>query len=170
MEMNDNSFDDLVRQRIRQLNNQFPVEMQGAEILWETILVRKKKRDLAKRIISYGIAASVLLLMTAGFLWQRTSSNSVENEMAVREHLKVHGPSAETETLAFLKKLCEGDNISCHSPAFHELRAALDESFARLKEIDDQLLIFRDDANLIRARTQAEQQKTRIMREMVLML
>lgn len=159
--MNDDNLDNLIRRKVHELDESYPDELVADDALWEEIISRKKQRQ-ARRTIQWSVAATLLILITAGTLW-RTFPTRHSHSQTLPEMTSI----GEHEVLEQINKLCSGNNVSCHSPAFKELQEELKESSLSLMEIEKQISVFGRDANLLRAKTRIENHQVNIIRAMI---
>jgi hypothetical protein len=73
----------------------------------------------------------------------------------------------EQNAVNFIARYCEGENISCSTPVVQQLRNDLTQSFRKLDEIDQQLRLYGDDTELIRAKARIESHQARIIKTIV---
>jgi hypothetical protein len=114
-------------------------------------------------------AASILLISTAiavyVFLYDRHISI-----IALKPVPTIKLPSAENEAMDYINHQCAGNNIVCESPVFKELQLELNSSTSELHSIDEQIKLFGNDEQLLRAKTRIENHQARILKAMLQIL
>ncbi|OQP46856.1 hypothetical protein A4H97_04855 [Niastella yeongjuensis] len=163
MEWNDQLIEEALRQSAASLEKRYPAGLPPATALWTAIDTKRKHRR-AIRVQRWSVAATIILLATAITLWPGAKK---ETDLSSFQHKIRPLPATEKEAMAYIKRVCRGNNIICDSPAFKELQSDLDASSTALADINQQLKIFGNDEQLIRAKTRIENHQARIVKAML---
>jgi hypothetical protein len=169
MDMNNNPTDGEIKKKMQELDKIYPAGLPHPDILWQSILLKRKTRRLQRITITWSIAASFTLLIMAGFIWRMSVPQKQQHERPVPSDHKTLS-AQENEALAYVTLLCRSNNVSCASPAFKELKDELTESSLTLMEINKKIVLFGKDANLERAKTRIENHQARLIKAMVQIL
>ena len=165
--MNDDSLDKLIREKIREQENLYPSRWPEPDVLWRSLNERRDHRQAKRRKGLWQVAAAVLIIMMAGytFFLHNVPGNTISHD---------HSPATlsikEQDAVDFIARYCAGKNISCNTPAILELRGDLEQSFRKLEEIEDQLQLYENDAELIRAKARIESHQARLIKTIVQIL
>jgi hypothetical protein len=169
MEWNDQMIDDALRTSASSLDKKYPANISPSSGIWEAIHTKRKRRKTVRIQKRWAVAATVVLLLTAVPLWfflKKDHALPVVQE----KHVPEQKPTAENEAIEYIRRLCTGNNIACFSPAFKELEAELSSSSAALSAINQQIKLFGNDEQLLRAKTRIENHQAQIVKAMVQIL
>ena len=169
MEWNDQIIDDALRQSAASLEQSYPLDLPPSGDIWNAINAKRKRRKVVQMQTLWRVTASLLLLATFITLWivvQKGRNVSLIHRIPPRIGL----PAAENEAVAYIKHQCAGNNFVCQSPAFKELQLELNFSTTELYAIDEQIKLFGNDEQLLRARTRIENHQARIVKAMLQIL
>jgi hypothetical protein len=160
MEMNDESIDKIVRERLLELDSIHPAQFPGAENLWSALDERRKLRA-RHRVWQWGAVAAMLTITISTYLF------SLRNPTTPLAGEATYPAGSKTEVIEFIAQFCADKNIKCDDPAVQQLRSDLEVSFTKLREIDQQIKLYGDDASLIRARARIESHQARVVKSIV---
>lgn len=163
--MNDQQLDDFFRKKIRSNEEIFPDSMGDSEELWRVVLNRKAQKR-RWRYVS-GIAASLCLIVASLIFWDANKSADADLQEISDMVFSMY---TEKEALDYIHLQCKKKNPSCQSSEFVELKSEVDRSFSELRELEKQITLFGDDPVLLKARARIENQRGRIIKEIMLML
>jgi hypothetical protein len=169
MEWNDQIIDDALRQSAASLGQSYPHDLPPSGDIWNAINTKRKRGKVVRMQMLWRLAASLLLPATFITLWivsQKGRNIIVSQKTAPIIEL----PAAENEALEYIKHQCAGNNIVCQSPVFKELQLELNFSTTELYAIDEQIKLFGNDEQLLRARTRIENHQARIVKAMLQIL
>jgi hypothetical protein len=160
--------DDMIRTRLEELDTVHPPHLPAPDALWQSLMARRASRKTQRRKAMWSIAASVLILFMAGYYFvsqrQHTSTLVTDRSQELRT------PAKEQDALAYIARYCAGKNIACNAPAVLQLRSDLEHAADKLEEIDQQLRLYGNDADLIRARARVEKHQARVIKAIVQIL
>jgi hypothetical protein len=168
MEWDDQLMDELLRKSAATLEENYPAGLSPAAEIW-AFVEAKRHRSRIVRLRRWSAAAAILLLATVITIWGVVKK---ENNLPVSRHQlqPVQVPATEKEAMAYINQLCMGDNIACHSSAFKELQSELDATSSELTAINQQIILFGNDEQLLRARSRIENHQARIVKAMLQIL
>lgn len=169
MEWNDQIIDDALRKSASSRNNSYPDDLPPSFVLWKTIQAKRKRRRVIRLQQLGAIAATLVLVVTAIVLWP-ASQKEIPSPVVHQNSLPEQMPAAENEAIAYIKRRCKGNNVVCHSTPFKELQSELDSSLTDLAAINQQIRLFGDDEQLLRAKTRIENHQARIVKAMLQIL
>lgn len=167
MEWNDQIIDDALRQSATSLEQSYPNDLPPSGEIWNIIKVKRQRRKVVHIQRLWAVAATLLLLITAVFLWG-ISKKSEDVTSCYKARLQ--SPVNENDALEYIKYQCAGNNIVCLSPAFKELESELNSSSTELNAIIQQIKLFGNDEQLLRARIRIENHQARIVKAMLQIL
>jgi hypothetical protein len=167
MEINDDSINRFIREKLEADNDRYPAGLKSADAIWQQIVARRQARQRRKVKVAWRVAACLLVLTVAGITWHLPLP--VADAPALVLPYDVGSPQ-EHAALDYIMNICKGNNIACLSPAFRELENELAESAVQLAEVDKQIALFGGDNNLVKARQRIENHQARIIRAMVQIL
>jgi hypothetical protein len=163
MDMNGPYSDDFIRKKIRNLDNTYPETLENSDVVWEKI-VTKKKRATAWKFGVIRFAASISFVVIIGISWWIThreattpASQTAEKKITVDD----------SDVLNYINQLCTGNSIACKSPEFKELQNDLQKVLLKLNEVNTQIALFGDDANLLKAKARIEHSKVKVVKAMI---
>jgi len=167
MELNDEHIDNEIRKRVALMDDCYPDALPPPDQLWELILLKRKRRRSLKIRRAWSIAASVIFMVAVTSIWRmsKTEPDKKDNPLPY-----VSVTTQKNEAIEYINRLCSRNNISCTKSAFKELREELEASSIKLIEVNKQIAVFGNDAQLLRAKTRIENHQTRIIKAMVQML
>lgn len=165
--MNDQQLDEFFRKRIREKEETFPDSIGDQDKLWQ--MIRKKKTQRRRWRYVSGIAASICLVLVSLMLW-RTTNQSTEFDEDEISDLAAISIYTEREAMDYIHLQCKKGNPSCESPEFVELESEIEMSFTEMREVERQIALFGEDPVLLKARARIEDQRGKIIREIILML
>jgi hypothetical protein len=168
MEWNDQMIDDALRKSIASIDKNYPANLPPSSEIWEAIHTKRKRRQTVRIQKLWAVAAMVLLIITAVPMWFVLKKDKALP--IVQEKHSEQMPVEENEALEYIRRLCMGNNIACFSPAFKELQAELNSSSAALSSINQQIKLFGNDEQLLRAKTRIENHQAQIVKAMVQIL
>lgn len=159
--MNDEAFDNLIRKSVQEQEGVHPSGLPGSEALW-IMLAEKQRRNKAnhRRQVWYA-AAAALFVLVIGYVFLIPEKQTIDSVASIT--WSAHEQSA----VDFIARYCEGENATCNAEVIQQLRNDLHASFEKLKEIDQQLKVYGDDAELVRARARIESHQARIIKTIV---
>ena len=163
--MKTDPLDEMIVAKLKELDNIHPPHLPDRESLWQSFKQRRDSAQARIRRIQWSIASGILILAIAGY--QMISLKQAKLDMFSNQYSEFAESSSEQNALEYIMKICAQKNISCNSPVVLELRADLEVSFDKLKEIDQQLLLYGDDVNLIRAKARIENHQARVIKAIV---
>ena len=163
MEWNDQLMDEALRKSAAALEENYPAGLPPAPELWTAIHAKRKNKRIV-HLQLWSAAATILLLATAITIWIVAKKDP---PLPVSQYKL---PTTEKEAMAYIQQACMGDNVACDSPVFTELRSELDSSSTALTAINQQLALFGDDEQLLRAKTRIENHQARIVKAMLQIL
>ena len=166
MEWNDQLMDEGLRKSAASLEENYPAGLPPAPELWTAINAKRKNKRLVQMQL-WSAAASTLLLVTAITIWVVAKKDP---PVPVSQYKTHPMPATENEAMAYIQQACMGKNIACHSPAFQELQSELDASSTALTDINQQLKLFGNDEQLLRAKTRIKIHQARIVKAMLQIL
>jgi hypothetical protein len=169
MEWNDQITDDALRQSAASLEQSYPHDLPPSDEIWNAINAKRKRHKVVRMQKLWRVAASLLLLATFITLWI-VSQKGRNIIVAQKTPPRIELQAAENEALEYIKHQCAGNNIVCQSPAFKELQFELNSSSTELNSIDQQIKLFGNDEQLLRARTRIENHQARIVKAMLQIL
>jgi hypothetical protein len=164
--MNDDSLDKLIRDKVREQETTYPSPLPHRDILWQSLNERRDRQKTKQRQLLWRVAASVLIVMMAGYVY--VLHNQYSNDAIV-----VQSPALATQSVSgqnaldYIARYCAEKKSSCDTPALQALRSDLEESFRKLEEIDQRLRFYGKDADLIRARVRVESHQARVLKTIV---
>jgi hypothetical protein len=163
MDMNDNSLDKLIREKIREQENLYPSRWPEPDVLWRSLNERRGLQAKRRKGL-WQIAAAVLIIMMAGytFFLHNRPGKTISRDLSPTT-LSVKAQDA----VDFIARYCAGKNMACNTPVMLELRGDLEQSFRKLEEIDNQLKVYRNDIELIRAKSRIESHQARLIKAIV---
>jgi hypothetical protein len=160
--MNDDSLDKLFNAKAREQEDRYPSHWPTPDAVWRS-LTNRRNRARRKKIL-WRVAASVLVVMTTGYIFfLQNKAQDTANPDREYATLSVKEQSA----INYIARYCEEKNISCNTPVITELRKDLEQSFRKLEEIDDQLQVYGNDAELVRAKARIESHQARLIKTIV---
>lgn len=173
MEMS-NEFDSKIKQQLASLKNVYPSNLPARDILWRSILNRRAQRKRQRITIhSLGIAASLAILITTGYLLYR-SDNGDGSYTSQTEVYTLPGGEVfdlqEKKALEYVCYRCMHHAPACSSPDFQELDDELKASALSLGEIHKEIQLFGSNDHLLRAKARIETHRARIIKAMVQIL
>jgi hypothetical protein len=167
MEVNDEDIDQFVLSQLQTADRTYPPSWTAADVLWGR-LAQKRRQRLHRTRWLLSAAASILILVTAGWPWQQTKlSNKASHPIAMGT---MDAVQSEEDALAYIYKLCQGNNAGCTSPDFQTLKEDLAATNKSLNEVTQAMARFGQDEHLLRAKERIETHQARIIRAMVQML
>jgi hypothetical protein len=164
--MNDDSLDKLIRDKVREQEAIYPSHLPHRDVLWQSLNERRERHKTKQRQLLWRVAASVLIVMMAGYIYvfqNQYSNDAIAVQSPAQTIQSVNGQSA----LDYIARYCAEKKSSCSTPALQELRSDLEESFRKLEEIDQRLRFYGKDADLIRARARVERHQARVIKTIV---
>ena len=166
MDMKDDSLDKLIREKVREQENLYPTRWPAPDILWRSLNERRLIQAKRRKVL-WQVAAAVLIIIMAGytFFLHNFPGNTISHD-----HSPATLSSKEKDAVDFIARYCAGKNISCNTPAILELRGDLEQSFRKLQEIEDQLQLYENDTELIRAKDRIESHQARLIKTIVQIL
>ena len=168
MEGNDQLIGEALRKSAVTLEENYPAGLLPATDIWAAINAKRERRRVI-RIQRWSAAATLLLLATAITIWLMVKK---EDGLPIVRHQMnpIEMPATENEARAYIKQLCLGNNIACHSSVFNELQSELDDASTELIAINQQIKLFGYDEQLFRAKTRIENHQARIVKAMLQIL
>jgi hypothetical protein len=158
--MNDDSFDKMLREKVLEHESNYPAGFPTPDLLWKTFGERRRDRKEKRRKFTWRIAASIMIIMTAGYTSFLNKGTS--------ELISTRAPSTKKQdAIDFINRYCSENNISCDKPVIQELQKDLALTFKKLEEIDQQVRIYGDDAELIRAKQRIVSHQATLIRTIV---
>lgn len=169
MEWNDQIIDDAIRQSAASFEQSYPHDLPPSGDIWNAINVKRNRRKVVRMQKLWRVAASLLLLATFVTLWivLQKGRNIIVGQRTP-PHMEIS--AEEKEAREYIRQQCAGNNIVCQSPAFKELQWELESSYTELYSIYQQLQLFGNDEQLLRARTRIENHQARIVKAMLQIL
>ena len=167
MEWNDQMMDDALRASASSPDN--PANLPSSSEIWEAIHTKRKRRQTVRIQKRWAVAATVLLLITAVPFWFVLKKDHTR-PVVQQKHSPERMPAEEKEAVEYINRQCMGNNIACFTPVFKELQAELDSSSAALATINQQIKLFGNDEQLLRAKTRIENHQAQIVKAMVQIL
>ncbi len=164
MEIDNNRFDDEIRNRLFRLNNSFPEDFSDADILWNRMKQKKKEKRQVRLRVALAVAASILIVVVAIVNTWKADKNAIDKIVQANDPTEA---ISENEALQYISEWCRINNVTCASPDFIELKAELQESASSLAEINRQIAVFGNDENLLRARSRIENHQAHLIKAMV---
>lgn len=168
MEWNDQIIDEALRQSAASLEQLYPNDLPPSDDIWNAINAKRNRRKVVRIQMIWRMAASFLLIATAITVLIITYTK--KNVHIVKAVPAMQSPANEKEAMEYIKHQCAGNNIVCQSPAFRELQTELNTSSTELNTIIQQMKLFGDDEQLLRARTRIENHQARIVKAMLQIL
>ncbi len=148
------------------LENIPPPQWPSADTLWHSWNAKRQKAK-QKLTLWRGVAAAALIIAIAGYtLHSYNKSNTSIQETTRTTTLS----PIEQHAMDFIAKHCASKNISCNTPDMLQLRQDLEQSFDKLEEIDQQLQVYGNNPELIRARNRIESHQARLIKTIVQIL
>jgi hypothetical protein len=166
MDMNDDSLDKLIREKVREHESLYPARWPAPDVLWRS-LNERRLLQAKRRNGWWQAAAALLIIMMAGYTF---FLHNVPGDTISHDHSPATLSIKEQDAVDFIARYCAGKNTSCNTPAIRELRGDLEQSFRKLEEIDDQLKVYENDAELIRAKDRIESHQARLIKTIVQIL
>lgn len=175
MDVNEEDFDALLRDRLSELNDSYPTALPGKDTVWKGLESRLPgNRKSVLWWYPLAVAASVTLLLVA-FLWWFTPRT--EGEVTITYHTeKVAEPELDGEYLlglpesrgiAFIEEQCRRQHPMCNSTAFRELKRELDELTRQEEQVNRSMETFGPDPALVKAEIRLENHKSYLIRELI---
>jgi hypothetical protein len=164
--MKDDSLDKLIREKVRAQETTYPSHLPDPDALWQALNKKRDRHKTKQRQLMWRIAASVLIVMMAGYAYifqDRYRDDAISVQTPGLATLSVN----EQNALDYIARYCAEKNSSCNTPVLQELRSDLEESFRKLEEIDQRLRLYGMDAGLIRARARVESHQARVIKTIV---
>jgi len=158
--MTDDSLDQLCREKILAQENTPLSHWPSSEALWNTF--RKRRAQKKQRRTLWHTAAAALIIATAGYVYFDRSAQT----QTLYGSLRTLSPE-EQYAVDFIARYCAAKNISCNTPDMLELRHDLEQSFQKLNEIDQQLRVYGNDPELVRAKNRIESHQARLIKTIV---
>jgi septal ring factor EnvC (AmiA/AmiB activator) len=169
MEWNDQLTDDALRQSAASLEQSYPQELPPPREIWNAIEAKRKRRKVVRMQQLWRVAASVILLATFITLWVVSRKGS--DQVLIHKTIAPAPLQAdETEAMQYIARQCAGNNIVCQSAVFKELQVELNSAESELSTINQQIKLFGDDEQLLRARIRIENHQARIVKAMLQIL
>ncbi|SFN32511.1 hypothetical protein SAMN05428949_2428 [Chitinophaga sp. YR627] len=165
MEWNDQMIDKLLQDQAGSYGESYPEQFPDTDTIWTAINNRRKNKRIVHIRKIGALAAAACLLLTAVPLWHQLRKAApiiVKGDTVPTPSLSV-----EKDAITYIRQLCAGNNIACKSPAFLELKAELDASTTELSAIDQEIRLFGDNEQLLRAKVRIENHLGRIIRSML---
>lgn len=169
MEWNDQIIDDALRQSAASLNQSYPHDMPPSGEIWNTINAKRKQRKVVRMQTLWRAAASILLITTAITVYIFLFDKHI-SVIGLKPVPTLKLPATENEAMQYINHQCAGNNIVCESPVFKELQSELNSSSTELHSIDQQIKLFGNDEQLLRAKTRIENHQARILKAMLQIL
>lgn len=169
MEWNDQIIDDALRQSAASLEQSYPHDLPPSGDIWNAINAKRKRRKVVRMQMLWRAAASLLLLATFITLWI-ASQTGRDIILSQKTAPRIELPAEENEALEYIRQQCAGNNIVCQTPAFKDLQWELESSYTELFSIYQQIKLFGNDEQLLRARTRIENHQARIVKAMLQIL
>lgn len=163
--MKTDPLEEMIIAKLKKLDKIHPPHLPDRESLWQSFTQRRDSAQTRIRTIRWSIAAGILILAIASY--QMISLKPAQVDMRSTPYPEFPESASEQSALEYIRQICAKKNISCNSPVVLELRADLEVSFDKLKEIDQQLLLYGDDVNLIRAKARIENHQARVIKTIV---
>jgi hypothetical protein len=163
MKDDDDSLDKLVSEKVRERESLYPTHWPETDTVWRSLTDRRNRTKQKKYLLR--IAASILMVMTAGytFFLQGSSGDTVTQDSGYAAL-----SSKEKSAVDFITRYCEEErNSSCNTAVITELRYDLEQSFRKLDEINNQLQVYGNDTELVRAKTRIENHQARLIKAIV---
>jgi len=167
MDMNDDSLEKLIREKIREQESIYPSRWPEPDVLWTSLNERRDRDQAKRRKILWQVAAAVLIVMMVGYTFFLDNGRGTSIK---RDRSPAALSVKEQDAVDFIARYCAGKTISCNRPDVLELRGDLEQSFRKLEEIDDQLKVYGNDAELIRAKARIESHQARLIKTIVQIL
>ena len=163
--MNDDSLEKLIREKIREQESIYPSRWPEPDVLWTSLNERRDRDQAKRRKILWQAAVLIVMMVGYTFFLNNGRGTSIKRDRS---------PAAlsvkEQDAVDFIARYCAGKTISCNTPDVLELRGDLEQSFRKLEEIDDQLKVYGNDAELIRAKARIESHQARLIKTIVQIL
>lgn len=149
--------------------------------MWEQISSAKQMPSVFGRRMAWAAAASVLLCLLGGYWFYRqtnpaetvTVAYSVETVPTAMSEPTANLPAdntADEHLEAFINQACEQQVVACKKPDVQDLRQQLADLDQRKQQINKQLTVFSDDADLVRAQIRIENERADVTKELVRIL
>lgn len=169
MEWNDQIIDDALRQSAASLHQSYPHDLPPSGEIWDAINSKRKRRKVVRMPIPWRAAASIILITTAIAVYVFLYDKHIY-VIGLKPVPTIKLPATENEAMQYIHHQCAGNNIVCESPAFKELQSELNSSSTELNAIDQQIKLFGNDEQLLRARVRIENHQARILKAMLQIL
>lgn len=167
MDWNDQMIDDELQRAASSDEAMYPADIAPSAFIWKLVM-KKRKRRRTLQLRKMWAAAAVLLLISTASVWYGMKQNNALLVKNKPEAIPV--ANEEHEALAYIQRLSTGGNIACQSPAFIELKKALEDSFINLADVNEQIALFGENEQLTRAKARIENHRARIVKSMLQML
>lgn len=167
MEWNDQIIDDAVRQSAASLNQSYPHDLPPSGEIWNAI--NAKRRKVVRMTTLWRAAASILLITTAISVYIYLFDKHI-SVIGLKPVPTLKLPATENEAMQYINHQCAGNNIVCESPVFKELQLELNSSTSELNSIVQQIKLFGNDEQLLRAKTRIENHQARLLKAMLQIL
>lgn len=169
MEWNDQIIDDALRQSAASLEQSYPHDLPPSGDIWNAINAKRKRRKVVRMQTLWRVAASLILLATFITLWIVSQKG---RDIVVGQHTppRLELSAGESEAMEYIRQQCAGNNIVCQSLAFKDLQWELNSSYTELYSIYQQIKLFGNDEQLLRARIRIENHQARIVKAMLQIL
>lgn len=169
MEWNDQLIDDALRENASSFEKSYPADCKRMSELWMAIDAKRRQRKKAVIRKIWTVAATVFLITTAVSICY-IITNDRELPVVRQKHQPAQTAGSENGAMEYINNLCKSNHIVCSSPDFKELQAELDASLSELSVINQQIKLFGNDEQLLRAKTKVESHQARVIKAMVQML
>lgn len=178
MEMNEQDFDAMLRDKMQGLDHSYPALLPGKDAIWvdlESQLPSSQENHPWRYILA--VAASVTLLLVASLWWLKQEANEsvavvYRTEVTSRPNAKedVLFGQAESEGISFIEEQCRLQQPVCSSTAFTELKRELDQLTYEAKQVNEQMKTFGPDPALVKAEIRLENHKAYLIRTLIQIL
>ena len=167
-----NNSEDLLRQKIRSLDNEPPQLGWHQDALWEEI--RRQQGGHSKRWIMR-VAASLLLLVVASLLIYNTSLKEENLAYSVEQAAMTNAEEPdlslmEADAMEFIEHNCFEALVVCNKPEFKALKADLESLQSDIDQLNEMIEKYGEDPVIIKSRTQIEDLKNEITNKLVQMV
>ena len=178
MGINENPEDEIIRKKLKTLDNSFPEALGRPEELWEDISGRLEtgtKKTLIKYILAVAASISLLVVGYVLLVHQPNREEMITYKTEVVQEDEKTEPFIESgregeEAMEFVNAQCSMQKPACNTEEFLMLKKQLEEVDVEINEISQQLELFGPDPALVRAYTYAENQKAYLLRELIQIL
>lgn len=162
--MNDDSLDKLIRAKVSEQESTYPSHFQTPDALWKSLTEKRYRYRPSRRKYVWQAAAAALVVMMAGYGYflYNTPDDSISGGLG-----SATLSGKEREAVDFITRYCATRNGSCSNPVIQELQGDLEQSFRKLDEINQELQVYGDDADLVRAKARIESHQARLIKTIV---